>query len=70
MSDIVSEDFLQLVKIVQNMQQQINNLEQTNHVLIQSNRQLMEWVQDLIDELEVSRLRRRLRGIKNFGIHI
>lgn len=52
MSDIVSEDFLQLVKIVQNMQQQINNLEQTNHVLIQSNRQLMEWVQDLIDELE------------------
>lgn len=58
------------------MQQQINNLEQTNHVLIQSNRQLMEWVQDLIDELEDYKENARfeieaeIKRNKNFGIHI
>lgn len=46
------QDFLQLVKIIENMQQRINCLEQTNQVLIRSNHQLMEWVQDTIDELE------------------
>ena len=52
MADITNEDFLQLVKIVQNMQQKIMNLEQANQVLIKSNKQLFEWLQDTIDENE------------------
>lgn len=46
------QDFLQLVKTIENMQQKIGVLEQTNQVLIRSNHQLMEWMQDTIDELE------------------
>ncbi|MGN0141606.1 MAG: GT-D fold domain-containing glycosyltransferase [Roseburia sp.] len=46
------QDFFQLVKIVENMQQKISGLEQSNQVLIRSNHQLMEWVQDTVDELE------------------
>ena len=52
MENITNEDFLQLVKIVQNMQQKIMNLEQANQVLIKSNKQLFEWLQDTIDENE------------------
>ena len=52
MENITNEDFLQLVKIVQNMQQKIMNLEQANQVLIKSNKQSFEWLQDTIDENE------------------
>lgn len=48
----LEQDFLQLVKVMENMQQKIGVLEQTHQVLIRSNHQLMEWVQDTIDELE------------------
>ena len=53
MENITNEDFLQLVKIVQNMQQKIMNLEQANQVLIKSNKQLFEWLQDTIDETRI-----------------
>lgn len=50
--DEIGEEFLQLVKITQNLQQRVADLEKTNQVLIRSNKQLVEWVQDTIEELQ------------------
>ena len=40
--DEIGEEFLQLVKITQNLQQRVADLEKTNQVLIRSNKQLVE----------------------------
>lgn len=50
--DEIGEEFLQLVKITQNLQQRVADLEKSNQVLIRSNKQLVEWVQDTIEELQ------------------
>ena len=52
MAEQFEQDFLQLIKIVEQMQLKINALEQSNQVLVQSNRQMMEWVQAFMDEVE------------------
>ena len=38
------QDFLQLVQIVEQQQNRINQLEITTQVLVNSNRQLIDWV--------------------------
>lgn len=52
LEEIVQEqDFLQLVQIVEKQQNRIERLEQTTQVLIQSNKQLIEWVDGIEKEM-------------------
>lgn len=44
--------FLQLLTISENMQKRIISLEKSNQVLVQSNKQLIEWIDDSLTELE------------------
>lgn len=46
------DQFLQLLSISENMQQRIISLEKSNQVLIQSNRQLVEWMDDTLADIE------------------
>ena len=46
------DDFLQLVQIVEQQQNRIDRLEQTSQVLIQSNKQLIDWVEGIEKEKE------------------
>lgn len=52
MAENITQEFLQLVKIVEGMQQKVNRLEQANQVLIRSNSQLIEWGKDIAAEFE------------------
>lgn len=52
MAGDITQEFLQLVKIVEGMQQKIIHLEQENQVLIHSNSQLIEWVKDVAAGME------------------
>lgn len=52
MSEILEQQFLQLVQIVEVMQNRIQKLEQENQILIQSNKQLIEWIDDTVQEFE------------------
>lgn len=49
---MVEQDFLQLVKIVEQQQKRIEQLEQTTQVLISSNKQLIDWVDEIEKEME------------------
>ena len=46
----IDKDLFQLVKLAQDLQQRVVDLEKTNPVLIRSNKQLIEWVQETIEE--------------------
>lgn len=48
----IEQQFLQLVQIMENMQQRIASLEQTNQVLLRSNNQLIEVLEEQKKELE------------------
>ena len=48
----IDKDLFQLVKLAQDLQQRVVDLEKTNQVLIRSNKQLIEWVQETIEELQ------------------
>lgn len=52
MSEKLEKNFLELVKVVEDLQQRINRLEKTNQILIQSNRQLIDRTEDMLVELE------------------
>ena len=45
------QDFLQLVQIIERQQNKIDELEQTAQVLIQSNKQLIDWVDGIEKEI-------------------
>ena len=47
------QDFLQLVQIVEQQQNRINQLEKTTQVLVDSNRQLIDWVDGIEKEMQV-----------------
>ncbi len=47
----MEQEFLELVRIVNEMQQKVISLERTNQVLVRSNRQLMEWIEENQREL-------------------
>lgn len=46
------QDFLQLVQIVEQQQNRINQLEKTTQVLVNSNRQLIDWVDGIEKEMQ------------------
>lgn len=46
------DQFLQLLSISENMQQRIISLEKSNQVLIRSNRQLADWMDDTLADIE------------------
>lgn len=46
------QDFLQLVQIVEQQQNRINQLEKTTQVLVDSNRQLIDWVDGIEKEMQ------------------
>lgn len=46
------QDFLQLVQIVEQQQNRISQLEQTTQILIQSNKQLIDWVDGIEKEMQ------------------
>lgn len=48
----IEQQFLQLVQIMEDMQQRIASLEQTNQVLLRSNNQLIKVIEDQKQELE------------------
>ncbi|MEE1250764.1 MAG: GT-D fold domain-containing glycosyltransferase [Lachnospiraceae bacterium] len=52
MIENINQEFLQLMKIVENLQQRVTELEQSNQVLVRSNTQLIEWIKDMIAETE------------------
>lgn len=52
MAEDINQEFLQLVKIIEGMQQRISVLEQTNQILVRSNKQTIDWMKDTIAELE------------------
>lgn len=48
-------EFLQLVSIIENMQQRIILLEKSNQVLLKSQRQFAEWMDDTLEDIEYYR---------------
>ena len=44
--------FLQLVSITENMQQRIISLEKSNQILLKSQRQFTEWMEDTLQDIE------------------
>lgn len=52
MGQELEQQFLQLVQIVEQLQRKVNHLEQENQVLVKSNKQLIEWMDDTIQEFE------------------
>ena len=51
-TDQLYEQFLQLLSISENMQHRIISLEKANQVLVKSQRQFTEWMDDTLDDLE------------------
>lgn len=48
----IKQDFLEIVQIMEGMQRKFDALEHTNQMLIRANRQMIDWVQDISDEIE------------------
>lgn len=51
----LQQQFLQLFSIVEGMQKRINTLEESNHIFIKSQKQLIEWMDDTLEDMDYYR---------------